>query len=124
VHFFKTYWPYRDLPNVHLYHYSDMKRDLRGAIASMAAAAGIEVTDEQLDSYTRAASFDHMKANADQFAPNSGTGIWKAEKDFFANGSNSQWEDKLTAEELAAFDARMAELLPPDEAHWMVNGNG
>ena len=32
VHFFKTYWTYRGLPNVHLYHYSDMKRNLRGAI--------------------------------------------------------------------------------------------
>jgi len=124
VHFFKSYWPYRDLPNVHLYHYSDMKRDLRSAIASMAAATGTSVTDEQLDAYTRAASFDNMKANADQFAPGSGTGLWKAEKDFFANGSSEQWKDSLSSEDLAAFDARMAELLPPDQAAWMVNGNG
>ena len=124
VHFFKTYWPYRDLPNVHLYHYSDMKRDLRGAIASMAAACGIEVSDAQLDAYTEAADFDHMKARADQFAPESGTGMWKAESGFFANGSSAQWKDKLSAEELAAFDARMAELLPPDEVAWMLNGNG
>jgi hypothetical protein len=124
VHFFKSYWPYRDLPNVHLYHYSDMKRDLRGAIASMAGACGIEVSDAQLDAYAQAADFDHMKSNAEQFAPGSGTGMWKAESAFFANGSSAQWKDKLSAEELAAFDARMAELLPPDEVAWMLNGNG
>ena len=124
VHFFKTYWPYRDLPNVHLYHYSDMKRDLKGAIASMAAACGIELSGEQLDTYTEAATFDSMKNKAEQFAPESGTGLWKAEKDFFANGSNAQWKDKLTAEELAAFDVRLAEMLPSDEAAWMLNGNG
>ena len=27
-----TYWEYRDLPNVHMFHYSDMKRDLKGTI--------------------------------------------------------------------------------------------
>jgi aryl sulfotransferase len=123
VHFFNTYWPYRDLPNVHLYHYSDMKRDLRGAIGSMAAACNIELNDAQLDAYTQAASFDSMKQKADQFAPNSGTGIWKAEQDFFANGSNQQWKDKLSSEELAAFDARLAALMPADQARWMLNGN-
>ena len=124
VHFFNSYWPYRDLPNVHVYHYSDMKRDLRGAIGSMAAACNIELSDAQLDAYADAASFDSMKNKANQFAPNSGTGIWKAEKDFFANGSNQQWKDKLSSEDLAAFDARLAELMPADQAQWMLNGNG
>ena len=123
-HFLKTYWDWRALPNVHMFHYSDMKRDLRGAIAKMAAATGIEVTDAQLDEYTQAASFDSMKSKADQFAPESGTGMWKAETNFFANGTNAQWQDKLSAAELAAFDARLAELLPAEQATWMLNGNG
>lgn len=29
AHFFKTYWEHRHLPNLHVFHYSDMKRDLR-----------------------------------------------------------------------------------------------
>jgi hypothetical protein len=74
VHFFNSYWPYRDLPNVHVYHYSDLKRDLRGAIASMAAACNIEVSDAQLDAYAEAATFDSMRNKADQFAPMSGGG--------------------------------------------------
>ena len=44
--------------------------------------------------------------------------------DFFATGGNPQWKGALSKADLAAFDARLAELLPPDEAHWLVNGNG
>ena len=122
VHFFNTYWRYRDLPNVHLYHYSDMKRDLEGAIASMAAACRITLGDAQRRAFAEAATFKAMKQAAEQFAPMSGTGLWKAERNFFASGRSAEWKEKLSAAEQAAFDARLAELLPPDEAAWMVNG--
>lgn len=58
THFFKTYWACRDLENVHLYHYTDMKRDLKGAIASIADVVGIPIDERQLAAYTAAASFD------------------------------------------------------------------
>jgi hypothetical protein len=124
VHFFKSYWRYRDLPNLHVYHYSDMKRDLAGAIASMASACRIELSPEQLCAYTDAASFETMKRAAEQFAPMAGKGIWKAEGNFFASGRSEQWRERLSEAELAAFDARLAELLPRDEAAWLLNGNG
>ncbi len=125
VHFFRTYWPYRELPNVHLFHYSDMKRDLRGAVGRMAEACAIELTEAQLDAYTRAADFNNMKANAEQFAPESGTGMWKAERQFFANGGSGQWQDKLSASQLAAFDARLEALVPEAaERDWILHGDG
>lgn len=124
LHLFKSYWNYQHLPNVHLLHYSDMKRDLRGAIERIAAATGIELTADQLDEYTQAASFEHMKSRAEQFAPESGTGMWKAESGFFASGSNAQWKDALTPEQLAAFETRLADLLTPEQRAWILNGNG
>jgi aryl sulfotransferase len=124
IDFYKSYWPYRDLENVHIFHYSDMMRDLKRAIAAMAAALDIPVSDEQLNAYTEAASFDHMKSNAGQFAPIAGTDFWKTDAGFFANGKNRQWAEKLNSDELAAFDARMAGLLPPDQVDWLLNGSG
>lgn len=124
-HFMNTYWPYRDLPNVHLFHYSDMKRDLRTAVARMAEATGTKLSDAQLDVYAAAADFGAMKAKAEQFAPESGTGMWKAEKNFFANGSSGQWESGLTDAQKTAFDARFATLIPDaEQARWMLNGVG
>ena len=124
AHFFNSYWPYRELDNVHMFHYADMKRDLPGAISSMAQALGSTIDQTQLDAFTHAASFETMKGKAEQFAPESGTGMWKKETNFFANGSSEQWKDKLNADQLADFDARLAQLLPADEAHWLLNGEG
>lgn len=124
VHFFKTYWQYRDVPNIHLFHYSDMKRDLKGTIAAMAKALAVDVDDAALTEMANAGTFASMKRNAAQYAPESGRGFWKAETNFFARGANQQWRDALSAADLAAFDARLAELLPPDQARWLVNGNG
>jgi len=124
IDFFKSYWPYRDLDNVHLFHFSDMQRNLKGTIAAMAAAVDIPLSEEQLNEFTNAASFDHMTLAAGQFAPMVGKGFWKADTGFFANGRSQQWVDKLKTDELAAFDARMAELLAPDQVDWLLNGTG
>jgi aryl sulfotransferase len=122
-HFFKTYWAYRHLPNIHLFHYSDMKKELKQAISSMAKALDLSYDDVQLDEFTRAASFENMKKSATQFAPESGTGMWKAEKNFFANGVSNQWQDKLSLEEQRQFIDRIHELLPTEDANWMMNGD-
>jgi aryl sulfotransferase len=123
LHCFRTYWDQRHLPNVHLFHYSDMKRDLRGAIAAMAAATGTRIDDAQLDAFTRAASFEHMQKNADQFVPVAGVGFWKEDRRFFATGKSEQWKGRLSPAQLAAFDARLAELVTPEQAHWLLNGS-
>ena len=123
THFLQSYWAYRDLPNIHLHHYSDMKRDLKGTITAMACELGIAVEDDQLAAYTKAASFNHMKSKAGQYAPGAGLGVWKAETQFFASGASGQWQDRLSGDDLAAFDERLAELLPPDAANWLLAGS-
>lgn len=120
THFLKTYWEYRDLPNVHLFHYYDMKQDLRGHIANLANILNISLSDAQIDEMTEAATFENMQARADQFAPGSGTGLWKKEAAFFANGKNAQWKEKLTAEQLRLFDERISELLTPEQINWLI----
>jgi len=123
VQFFQSYWLYKHLPNVHMHHYSDMKLDLKGAISKMAQQTGVEVNGDMLDDFAEAASFGTMKQKAMQFAPEAGTGMWKSETSFFANGNSRQWESKLSASELTAFDVKLAELLPTNEAEWLLNGN-
>jgi hypothetical protein len=119
IHFFNTYWRFRDLDNVHVYHYADMTNDLPGAIARMAAALDINVTPAQLTEFVRAASFDNMKRNAAQFAPES-PGFWKKQSDFFSRGADRHWQQALSDAELAAFDQRLVELLPDASARqWL-----
>jgi aryl sulfotransferase len=124
VHFFSTYWQFRNLNNVHMFHYSDMKRDLKGSIAAMADALDVQLDDKVLEEMATAAGFTNMKKNAEQFAPASGTGMWKKESGFFATGKNAQWKELLTESDLSAFDKRLNKLLPSDQANWLLNGNG
>ena len=122
THFLQTYWDYRELPNIHLFHFSDMKRDLKGAIAAMAVALDVELDEELLEAMTEAAGFDHMKKNAENFIPESGRSFWKRDGDFFASGRNGQWRETLSEDDLLAFDARLAELISPERASWLLNG--
>jgi len=123
AHMFHSYWAYRDLENLHLFHYCDMKRDLLGSIRAMSKALGYDYDDALLSQFAQAAEFKAMKSRAEQFAPNSGTGMWKDEGDFFANGGNEQWRITLSGEELDAFDQRLAELLTEEEVDWILNGD-
>jgi aryl sulfotransferase len=122
THFLQTYWDFKELPNVHMFHYSDMKRDLKGSIADMASALNVALDEKQLEAMTQAASFESMKQNAEQFAPESGREFWKQDRGFFANGSSGQWQDIFSAEQVAAFDARLGELVSPEQAEWLLNG--
>lgn len=124
VHHYKTFKAYSHLPNIHLFHYGDMKRDLRAQMAWMAGALRIDVPDPLLDQLVEAAGFANMKKNASQFAPGAGMDIWKDEGKFFNKGATSQWRDVLSEEDLATYDKRIRELLSEDDVAWLENGSG
>ena len=111
------------LPDLKLFHYADMLRDGRRTVADLAHAAGIEADAALIDRVAEATSFGEMKANAAQYAPVGGTGFWKSDSNFFDSGSSRKWEGQLSEDELNLYDARLAALLPDDQARaWLENG--
>lgn len=122
VRFFRSYWDYRDLPNLHLFHYSDMKRDLPGVIAAMSRILGYDYDDATIESFAQAASFDVMKRNAGRFAPQSGMGFWKSDAGFFARGRQREWETRWTEAQRLAFDERIHAMLDATSARWLLEG--
>ena len=71
LHHAQTFWEFRHLPNIHLFHYSDMRADLAGQMRRVADAAGITVDAALWPKLVEAASFERMKENADALAPTS-----------------------------------------------------
>lgn len=121
------YWSYRrydHLPNLHFMHYADMKRDLHGNVAGLAQALKIDVSSSDIAEICRIAQFDNMRDNAAQFAPYAGTGMWKDDKEFFSRGTGGRWRGVLGAEDVAAYDARVLELLPAEHIGWLHDGAG
>ena len=121
---YKSFKAYSHLPNIHIYHYADMKRDLRGSMATIAKAINIDVDDGLLDDLAAAAEFGNMKKNANVFALNAGQGDWKKDEDFFSKGENAQWRDVLSADDLAFYDQEIRKLLPEEDVLWLEHGSG
>lgn len=127
LHHLQTAWERRGLPNVHLFHYADLVRDLTGELRHLASALGVDTSDADLERYTAAADLDAMRAGAERNAPESDQ-IWQDPAAFFKRGRMEQWREVFTPEVLTAYDARSAELHTDEEflawAHGGRGGNG
>lgn len=113
-----------DRPNVSLFHYADMTRDLAGTVDRVAALLGIRHSGAVMDRFVRAATFDNMRANAERFAPAGGKGFFKSDADFFHSGTSGKWRGCLSDDEVAAYGAIMDENLEPGDRAWLEHGSG
>ncbi len=111
-----------DRPNVALFHYADMTRDLPGTFARVAGLLGISHPAALMEALIQAATFDNMKAHAARYAPGGGTGFMKKDSDFFHSASGGKWIGKLSDAELAAYDSMMDAHLGPQDRAWLEHG--
>ncbi|WP_172676964.1 sulfotransferase domain-containing protein [Aestuariivita boseongensis] len=112
-----------DRPNVSLFHYADMSRDLRAVFAQVSRLLGISHSDSVMDALVHAATFENMKENADRFAPSGGKGFFRSDAAFFHSGSSGKWQGQLSEAELAAYDAMMEAHLTPEDRAWLEFGS-
>ena len=111
-----------DRPNVSLFHYADMTRDLAGTFDRLAGLLDISHPPHVMAQLVQAATFDNMKANAGRYAPSGGKGFMKSDSDFFHSGTSGKWEGRLTDKELAGYDAMMDAHLSPGDRAWLEYG--
>lgn len=122
LHHVDTFWDRRQLSQVALFHYSDLLTDLPGQLRRLANELSIDVTDERIEQYAAAATFERMKERADKLVPEVGTGIWRNSQDFFHRGHDGQWRDLLDDEDCRRYERRVAELVSPAVAAWVHGG--
>ena len=122
LHHVETFWERRQRPRVALFHYSDLLTDLPGQLRRLADGLSINMTDERIEQFAAAATFDRMKERADELAPGVGIRIWRSNQDFFHRGSDGQWHELLDDDGLRRYERRVAELVPPDVAAWAHAG--
>ncbi|WP_299612045.1 sulfotransferase domain-containing protein [uncultured Tateyamaria sp.] len=108
--------------NVLRLHYADMRRDVRGAVARIAAHIGVGTAPDVLDAVAEAARFSSMKKNAGRFAVAARQGFWRDDADFFDSGTSGKWEGQLDAPALDAYDQRMSDELTKPERSWLEWG--
>ena len=118
----RTWWQIRDLPNVRLVHFSELKRDLPGTIRQIARFLQIPINESRWSAILEHCSFEWMKQNASKSVPLGGL-FWDAGAGVFINkGVNGRWADVLTAEEAAEYEQIAVSQLGRECAQWLATG--
>lgn len=116
-----TYWAERRRPNLLFVHYNDLKADLAGEMRRVAAFLGADVPEACWPTVVERCTFEKMRAGEDRMGRIDM--IFKGGLETFVfKGTNGRWRDVLTADELAAYDRRVAETLSPECAAWLASG--
>ena len=118
----RSFWALRDRPNVLLVHYNDMKSDLAGEMARVAAFLEIETPAALWPQLVEAARFETMQANSAQIMPRADRGFDGGGLRFFNKGFNGRWNGVYRAADLAAFEARVRAETTPALARWLEDG--
>ncbi len=118
----QSWWDIRDVPNVYLLHYNDLKADMPGGIRRIAEFLEIEIDEERWPDIVEHCTFDYMKNHADTLSDIFKDGFEGGLKTFVYKGTNGRWRDVLTPDELEKYDEIENANLTPDCARWHATG--
>jgi aryl sulfotransferase len=80
------------------------------------------VSDQRIEDLSAAASFERMRARADELAPGVDRRLWRDNREFFRSGTSGQWRELLGPSDLTRYRSRIADLAAPDMADWLHSG--
>jgi len=118
----RSWWAIRRLPNVALFHFEDLKRDMPGQMRRLAAFLEIPVDEARWETIVEHCSFEWMKRNADKAAPLGGTFWDGGGGSFIHKGTNGRWRDVLSPAEVAEYEERARKELGAACARWLAKG--
>ena len=118
----RSWWELRNLPNVMFIHFAQLKADMPGEIGKIAAFLDIPIDESKWDAILEHCSFGYMKKHADKSVPLGGAFWDGGAQTFIYKGTNGRWRDKLTAQDIAAYEARAQAELGEDCARWLATG--
>jgi len=76
INHLETFWVKRDLANIAMFRYEDMKADLEGSMRRLASVLGVEVDEAKWPALVNAATFENMRDHAAELAPQVTSGFW------------------------------------------------
>ena len=118
----RSWWAIRELPNVMLIHFAELKADMPGQIRRVAEFLDIPIREESWDKILLHCSFDYMKQHATKSTPLGGA-FWDGGAQVFVNkGVNGRWTEILTREDVERYEATALAELGEECARWLKTG--
>ena len=121
-HHYQSFRDWTHLPNVHLFHYSDLKRNPRREVMRFAAILGLELPAALIDAIVEASSFDQMKGVA-RVTVRPAESVFANPAGFFDAGTNKKWLGRLSQEELLAYRDRLSDIVGTEDQRWLEDGS-
>ena len=118
----RSWWAIRDLPNVLLVHFANLKADMPTEIRRIAEFIETPTDESKWGQILRHCSFDYMKANASKSVPLGGAFWDGGAQTFIHKGVNGRWRDVLSDEDIVRYEQRAGAELDDDCAHWLATG--
>lgn len=116
-----SFWERRYDPRILFVHFNDLKADLVGEMRRIATFLDVAVPEALWPAVVQRCTFDAMRERAAEIGEFE-IAFEGGAKSFLFKGTNGRWRDVLTADEVAAYAKRVAELLPPDAVAWLERG--
>jgi aryl sulfotransferase len=99
-----------------------LQADLEGELLRLARVLKIPCSAEHAGELAPEAHLDRMRERAADVAPIASQRAWKDVRAFFRSGGTREWRAYLSAADLAAYEARVTQLVGPDLAAWAHGG--
>lgn len=118
----RSWWEIRNLPNVFMLHFAELKRDMPGEIRRIAKFLDVPIDESKWETILEHCSFDHMKQNATKSVPLGGAFWDGGARTFVHKGTNGRWKDTLTSEDIERYESRAIKELGSECAQWLTTG--
>ena len=116
------WWDARNLPNVLLVHYNNLKADLPGEMRRIAGFLDIPIDEARFPLMVEHCTFDYMRKNAAQHSPILNQAFVDGGNTFFNKGTNGRWRDVLSKADLEKYERMVKANLTPECARWLETG--
>lgn len=119
----RSWWSIRELPNVKMIHFAQLKADLPGQMREIAAFLEIPIDESKWDAIVEHCSFDYMKKNATKSVPLGGIFWDGGAQTFVHKGTNGRWREVLTPDESNKYEQLAQQNLGGKCARWLATGS-
>ncbi|MEM8633030.1 MAG: sulfotransferase domain-containing protein [Pseudomonadota bacterium] len=123
VHHFQSFRKWAHLPNVHLFHYADMRRDLDGHTSRLAELLDYDHDATLISDIAASFEFDVVQKNARAAAASDQSqSVFKDPAAFFDSATSDKWVGQISEETYDRYHMRLRALLPDQDAAWLEAG--
>jgi aryl sulfotransferase len=118
----RSWWEFRETPNILLIHFNDLKANLEGEMRRIADFLDCDIAEDRWPVILDHCSFDYMKQHAANVVPLAGAIFEGGASVFINKGVNGRWRDVLTDRDVADYERKAREELGEECAAWLARG--